>query len=130
MPPRPVLEHRKTDAEDDGGHAAALAVKVTLEHQTAEVSRTAAEQMKRKYRIGSGDAVEAEGVTLPGARILGLIRPVLERLATEVVRTLQFYAQSHGLAKVERLLLCGGGAALAGTAVGARIHVPFIFVGV
>ena len=95
---------------------AALAGTVTLADGPVEISRHTAEELKRKYAIGGADLVEAGGVVLPASRILGAIRPVLERLTSEVVRSVQFYGQIHGLAKVESLLICGGGAALSGLA--------------
>ena len=95
---------------------AALAGTVTLEDGAVEVSRQVAEELKKKYSIGDTGTVEAAGVVLPAGRMLGAIRPVLERLVSEVVRSVQFYAQSHSLAKVEGLLLCGGGATLGGLA--------------
>ena len=93
---------------------AALAGKVTLENETIDVSRATADQLKRLYTIGSSKSVTAMGVTLPGGRILASIRPVLERIGSEVVRSLQFYAQGHGLRKVDALFITGGGAALGG----------------
>jgi len=95
---------------------AALAGMVTLEDGAVDVSRQAAEELKKKYNIGDAGTVDAAGVVLPGGRVLGAIRPVLERLVSEVVRSVQFYSQSHSLAKVGRLLLCGGGATLGGLA--------------
>ena len=95
---------------------AALAGTVTLDSGPVEISRQAAEQLKRNYTIGDTGFVEAAGVVLPANRLLGAIRPVLERLASEVVRSSQFYAQSHSLAKVEDLFICGGGATLGGLA--------------
>jgi type IV pilus assembly protein PilM len=95
---------------------AALAGTVTLDSGPVEISRQAAEQLKRKYTVGDTGLVEAAGVVLPANRLLGAIRPVLERLASEIVRSSQFYAQSHGLAKIESLFICGGGATLGGLA--------------
>jgi len=99
-----------------GGDAitAALAVKMTLDDQTVQISRQVAERLKKKYAIGQDAPVQSAGITVPATRILGAIRPVLERVASEVVRSLQFYAQTHNQAKVESLLLCGGGATLQG----------------
>jgi len=94
----------------------AIAGKMTVENETVEISRRAAVELKKKYTIGAGGQVEAGGVTVPASRILAAIRPVLERLASEVVRSLQFYAQSHSLTKAETLLICGGGATLGGLA--------------
>ncbi|MFH1732023.1 MAG: pilus assembly protein PilM [Planctomycetota bacterium] len=95
---------------------AALAGTITLENGAVEVSRRAAEELKKKYTIGDAGTVEAAGVVVPGGRVLGAIRPVLERLVSEFVRSVQFYSQSHSLAKVGGLLLCGGGATLGGLA--------------
>ena len=94
----------------------AIAGKMTLESETIEISRQVAIRLKKKYTIGADDQIEAGGIAVPASRILGAIRPVLERLASEVVRSLQFYAQSHSLTKAETLLICGGGATLGGLA--------------
>ena len=66
---------------------AALAGTVTLADGPVEISRQTAEELKHKYAIGGADLVEAGGVVLPASRILGAIRPDLERLASEVVRS-------------------------------------------
>ncbi len=95
---------------------AALSGKISFGNDTVEVSRRAADEVKRRYTIGQTGSVEVSGITLPANRILGAIRPVLERMASEVVRSLQFCAQSHGLARVESLFICGGSATLGGLA--------------
>jgi type IV pilus assembly protein PilM len=93
---------------------AALVGKMNLGDQEVDVTRQMARRIKEQYRIGDSGPFEVAGTPVPGARILGAIRPTLERLASEVVRSLQFYAQSHNLHKVERVLLCGGGALMDG----------------
>ncbi len=101
-----------------GGDAVttALAGKITLEGETIEISRLIAEQIKCHYAINQEDEVNVEGRSVPATRVLGAIRPALERLATETVRSLQFYSQTHNMAQVDHLLLCGGGATLSGLA--------------
>jgi len=93
---------------------AALTGKLPLQSGAVEISRQAAEAVKRHYQIGQSDDVSVADVVVPSARVLSAIRPVLERLSSEIVRSLQFYAQSHGLKKVRTLYLCGGGSQLAG----------------
>lgn len=95
---------------------AALTGKMTIAEQMTDITREAAEQLKKQYRIGQREHVEAAGLVIPGSRILGAIRPALERLGTEIVRSLQFYTQSHNLRKVESVFICGGGAMLGGLA--------------
>ena len=95
---------------------AALAGTVTLLEGPVEISHHTAEYLKRNYTIGGGEPVEADDVVLPAGRVLAAIRPVLERLSSEIVRSVQFYGQSHELVKVEKLLICGGGATLGGLA--------------
>jgi len=93
---------------------AALAGRVTLDGSTLDVTREAAEEIKRGYTIGQSGTVEAGGVALPANRVLSAIRPVLERLASEVVRSMQFHAQARPAARVDALWLVGGGAMLGG----------------
>jgi type IV pilus assembly protein PilM len=93
---------------------AALTGKLSLESGAVNISRAAAEEIKRNYQIGQTGDIVAGGVTVPATRVLSAIRPVIERLGSEIVRSLQFYAQGHGLAKVETLHLSGGGSLLGG----------------
>ncbi|MFW6107874.1 MAG: pilus assembly protein PilM, partial [bacterium] len=104
----------------------ALVGRITLESETVEVGRAEAEQVKREYSIGQDEPVEVAGVAVPASRVLGAIRPALERLASEAVRSMQFFSQTHGLTKVENLMICGGGAALGGLAeyLSREIHMP------
>jgi len=91
---------------------AALTGKMSIDNKTIEINRQAAEELKKKYSIGAAGTVEAAGLAVPAPRILAAIRPALERLASEVTRSLQFYSQSHNLATIDALLICGGGATL------------------
>ncbi|MFO7900422.1 MAG: pilus assembly protein PilM [Planctomycetota bacterium] len=119
---------RFTRAIPVGGEAVteALVGRITLESETVEVGREQAEQLKREYAIGQDEPVEVGGVAVPASRVLGAIRPALERLASEAVRSMQFFSQTHGMTKVERLMVCGGGAALGGLAeyLSREIHMP------
>ncbi len=59
---------------------AALTGKMTIGETMTDITRETAEQLKKQYRIGQREPVEAAGQQVPGSRILGAIRPALERL--------------------------------------------------
>ena len=69
-----------------------------------------AEELKKKAGIPKEDE-EFQGI--PGSQILSLIRPVIERLTSEIRRSLGYFRQSFNVSRgVDRILLCGGGSKL------------------
>ena len=56
-----------------------------------------------------------------------LIRPVLEKLASEIGRSLDYYKTQFNVERIDRLLLIGGGANLKNIAsyLGNELHLPF-----
>jgi type IV pilus assembly protein PilM len=104
----------------------ALSGTISIEGGSVDVSRQAAAELKKNYAIGQADPLQVNGQTVPAARILAAMRPVLERLATEITRSLQFYAQGPGHAGVDGLLVCGGGAGMGGLAeyLAREVRVP------
>lgn len=74
-----------------------------------------AEKLKREH--GLLEAPDASGEAASMLRsIHGALRPVVERLAAEVERTIGFMQEERGEQRPERLLLTGGGACLPGLA--------------
>jgi type IV pilus assembly protein PilM len=72
-----------------------------------------AEKIKREIGIpGETSAERAEGGSIPVAKISFLIRPVLEKLAAEISRSLDYYSNQFQVERINKLLLTGGGANL------------------
>lgn len=124
---------RPTFARKIPGGGAALTKEMTGVLMTAQgqVSLTEAEAETFKRSVGipgpqEGAALEVKGVS--GSQIFSLIRAELERLAMEVERSLAFYAELGGQAKISSLLLVGGGAHLKGLAprLQERFGIPVI----
>jgi len=79
-----------------------------------ELTFEEAEKIKREKGIPIGDDTELiDGKILP-SQILSLVRPCVEQLASEIERSFDFFREeSHG-AKVDKIILFGGGADLIG----------------
>jgi len=72
-----------------------------------------AEKIKREIGIPAETSPErVEGESIPVAKISFLIRPVLEKLAAEINRSLDYYRSQFHVERIDRLLLTGGGANL------------------
>ena len=78
------------------------------------IDKVAAEALLRRYGTlkDAGEGTTDTGVPL--FHLASLIRPVLERLVTELARVFDFYRVQMGQAGVSRVLLCGGMAGLPG----------------
>ena len=88
----------------------ALMEPVAVEGKHFALSVEEAEEIKKKYGIpmGGGQEVTPEG--LPLSRIMFIIRPVLERLSTETLRSFDVYKAQAREKRVDKIFLCGGGA--------------------
>ncbi|MDH4265020.1 MAG: type IV pilus assembly protein PilM [Deltaproteobacteria bacterium] len=72
-----------------------------------------AEKIKREIGISAETSPErVEGESIPVAKISFFIRPVLEKLAAEINRSLDYYRNQFHVERIDRLLLTGGGANL------------------
>jgi len=72
-----------------------------------------AERIKREVGIPAEAGHEkAVGKSIQLSKISFLIRPVLERLAAEISRSLDYYRNQYKVERVDRLLLTGGGSNL------------------
>ena len=90
----------------------ALVGVVVSEQGQMTIDHSRAESLKRLYGVLTETA---EGTTEDGVPLFhlsSLMRPVLERLLTELSRVFSFYKVQMDEAGVSRLLLCGGGATL------------------
>ena len=92
----------------------ALAGVIRAGEQEIELNTAQAESLKRQHGIPS---VEDRGKTaegIPLSQVAVRIRPVLEKLETEISRSFDYYAFQFQGETITRLLLTGGGAQLKG----------------
>jgi type IV pilus assembly protein PilM len=92
----------------------ALTGMIRAGEQEIELNTTQAESLKREYGIPS---VEDRGKTaegIPLSQVAVRIRPVLEKLETEISRSFDYYAFQFQGETITRLLLAGGGGKLKG----------------
>jgi len=92
----------------------ALTGMIRAGEEEIEISTAQAEKLKREHGIPS---VEDRGKTaegIPLAQLAVRIRPVLEKLETEISRSFDYYAFQFQGETINRLLLTGGGAQLKG----------------
>lgn len=85
---------------------------VATEQGEVTIDRPKAEALQRRYGVLSEGAEGATDDGVPLFHLASLMRPVLERLLTELSRVLDFYKVQMDEAGVSRLLLCGAGATL------------------
>jgi type IV pilus assembly protein PilM len=90
----------------------ALMEPFTLEGKNFSLRFEEAEAIKRQVGIpmGAGADVTAQGI--PFSRIMFIVRPVLERLLTETLRSFDFYKAQTKERRIDRIFLCGGSAGL------------------
>jgi type IV pilus assembly protein PilM len=92
----------------------ALTGMIRAGEQEIELNTAQAEALKRQHGIPS---VEDRGKTaegIPLSQVAVRIRPVLEKLETEISRSFDYYAFQFQGETITRLLLAGGGAKLKG----------------
>ena len=74
-----------------------------------ELTLEEAESIKKKYGILSSDDSKIIEDKITSAHLISLLRPNLEKLATEIKRSFAYYREKEQGAPVELLLLLGGG---------------------
>jgi type IV pilus assembly protein PilM len=92
----------------------ALTGMIRAGEEEIELNSTQAEALKRQHGISS---VEDRGKTaegMPLSQVAVRIRPVLEKLETEISRSFDYYAFQFQGETITRILLAGGGAQLKG----------------
>lgn len=82
------------------------------DHGRTELTLEEAESIKKKYGIPGSDDSKIIEDKIAGAQLISLLRPNLEKLATEIERSFAFYREKEQGAAVELLLLLGGGSNL------------------
>ena len=83
---------------------------VAVEGKQFALSVEEAEAIKKKYGIPMGGGQEVTPAGLPLSRIMFIIRPVLERLSTEALRSFDVYKAQGREKRVDTIFICGGGA--------------------
>ncbi|HTW91511.1 MAG TPA: type IV pilus assembly protein PilM [bacterium] len=92
----------------------AMTVAITTEEGQLALDAYDAENMKRKYGLPSEDSTERLPSGIMAKRLATLQRPALERFVAEINRSIDYYRREFGETKIDRLLLCGGTAAMKG----------------
>ncbi len=92
----------------------AMTVAITTEEGQLALDAYDAEELKRKYGIPPEDSQERLPSGIMVKRLLTLQRPALERFVAEINRSIDYYRREFGEQKIDRLLICGGSAAMKG----------------
>jgi len=92
----------------------AMTVAITTEDGQLALDAYDAENLKRKYGLPSEDNAERLPSGVMVKRLATLQRPALERFVAEVNRSIDYYRREFGETKIDRLLICGGTAAMKG----------------
>jgi len=92
----------------------AMTVAITTEEGQLALDAYDAENLKRKYGLPSEDDADRLPSGVMVKRLATLQRPALERFVAEVNRSIDYYRREFGETKIDRLLLCGGTAAMKG----------------
>ncbi|MCX8014856.1 MAG: type IV pilus assembly protein PilM, partial [candidate division WOR-3 bacterium] len=90
----------------------ALTVALATEEGELALGITEAEEIKKLYGIPSQDSQEKlpSGISVKYLRTL--LEPALARLLAEINRSIDYYRREFTVARIDRILLCGGGALL------------------
>ncbi len=92
----------------------AMTVAITTEEGQLALDAYDAEDLKRKYGIPPDDSPERLPSGIMVKRLATLQRPALDRFVAEINRSIDYYRREFGEQKIDRLLICGGGAAMKG----------------
>jgi type IV pilus assembly protein PilM len=92
----------------------ALTGMIRAGEEEIELNTAQAEKIKREHGIPSVEDRGKTGEGIPLSQLAVRIRPVLEKLETEISRSFDYYAFQFQGETITRLLLTGGGAQLQG----------------
>jgi hypothetical protein len=81
---------------------------ITTPQGRKDITLEEAETIKRTLGVPRRDAAESGIEDVTPAQVAAMLRPVLERLLTEIQRSFNYYRQTFKVQKVERLLISGG----------------------
>lgn len=88
----------------------ALTRPLATEQGELKLSVQEAETLKRNYGFPLGEQIQGERVN--ASQMVSLMRPLLERLASEVRRSLDYYQTEFGGHEVQKIYLSGGSSQL------------------
>jgi Tfp pilus assembly protein PilN len=85
---------------------------VNINEQRLDITLEQAETIKRGCGIPKKEELEEKVEPLTKSQVLTMLRPTLERLISEIARSLNYYRQNFKVPKVNRLLITGGSSRL------------------
>jgi len=92
----------------------AMTVAISTEEGQLALDAYDAENLKRQYGIPAEDNTDRMPSGIMVKRLATLQRPALERFIAEINRSIDYYRREFGETKIDRLLICGGTAAMKG----------------
>lgn len=90
----------------------ALTEPFSVEGREFNLSIERAEEIKKQYGIPLSDSNQKTEEGIPLSRIMFILRPLLERLLTEIIRSIDFYKTQLKEKGIERVYISGGCAKL------------------
>ncbi|MFO7675537.1 MAG: type IV pilus assembly protein PilM [bacterium] len=104
----------------------AMTVAITTEEGQLALDAYDAEKFKRQYGIPDEESADKLSSGIMVKRLATLQRPALERFVAEINRSIDYYRREYGESKIDRLLICGGTAAMGGIAeyIQANLGIP------
>lgn len=96
------------------GNAMTEALTVTMSTEEGELALnvTEAEAVKKQFGIPLPNSQEKLASGISVRHLVTLLEPTLTRLTAEINRSIDYYRREFTVARIDRLLLCGGGALL------------------
>lgn len=92
----------------------AMTVAITTEEGQLALDAYDAEKLKREHGIPSEESEDKLASGILVKRLATLQRPALERFVAEINRSIDYYRREFGESKIDRMLICGGTAAMGG----------------
>ncbi|MBU1006474.1 MAG: type IV pilus assembly protein PilM [Candidatus Omnitrophica bacterium] len=89
-----------------------LVRKITLPDKEINITLEQAERIKRECGIPAKEELEQSVESLSKTHVLAIMKPTLERLSGDILRSINYYRQYFKIPKIDRLLLSGGGSRL------------------
>ncbi|MBU0759940.1 MAG: type IV pilus assembly protein PilM [Candidatus Omnitrophica bacterium] len=89
-----------------------LVRKITLPDREINITLEQAEIIKKECGIPRKEELEQSVGPLSKSHILAIMKPTLERLTSDILRSINYYRQYFKIPKIDRLLLSGGGSRL------------------
>jgi type IV pilus assembly protein PilM len=106
------LEFSRDIRTAGGAITSSLTGKVSYKGEEFSIDPETAERLKCRYGIPMGEMPEFSDMEIPFSSIQALLRPSVERLATEIDRSIKYAARTYGIHDIHRVMLTGGSANL------------------